>query len=119
MKLIRHTVSGPTSSMSLVCRAQSEIGQNLRAVFQSPGDDRRKVAFACAASELENFIRILGNGRCGEEAVINLFRNRGYIKGTTIEPGHLEIRYGILPSSSRGGTKGLVTGHYSIKPVKN
>jgi hypothetical protein len=118
MKLIRHTVSGPASSMSLVCIGNSGGSQNLRAVFQSPGNCRHKVAFACLESELKPFLRVLETGVPGEKALIGILRDRGFLEAAAIGPGCLEIRYEIHPSRSRGGTKGVVVGQYKPRPVK-
>ena len=119
MKLIRHTVSSPTSSMSIVCLGNSGIAHNLRAVFQSPGSPRHKVAFACSESELKHFLRVLTNGLTSEAALVRLFRNRGFMEAISLGSGSVKIRYEIDDSCSRAGTKGVVFGHYKLKPIED
>ncbi len=104
--------------MTLVYLGSSGGAQNLRGIFQSPGDGRRKVAFSCSESDLKSFLRVLETGVAGEKALICLSRDRGFVEAISLGQGTVEIRYEIQDSRSRTGTKGVVVGQYKLKPVE-
>ena len=91
MEIIRHIVSGPSPSMCLVhlgeSISESKRSAHLRAVFQSPGTGRRKVAFACDSNELALFLRVLSREIEGESATIPISRNRGFVRVTSLKSG--------------------------------
>lgn len=119
MEIIRHIVSGPSPSMCLVhlgdSITESKRNAHLRAVFQSPGTGRRKVAFACDSNELALFLGVLSRDIEGESAMIPISRKRGFISVTSLKSGEKKVIYQILPSRKRGGTQGIASGRYRME----
>jgi hypothetical protein len=122
MKLQRHIVSGPSSSLALVQIGESGEGDDtrshVRAVFQSLGEGRKKAAFSCSSRELSKFLRVIGSGRIGETALVTLSGARGFLEAFVVDSGDRRIRYEIHASRSRGGTKGTVYGNCREEPVR-
>ena len=108
--------------MALVPVGDSEGGNrrrvNVRAVFQSPGDGRRKVSFACDAGEFGDFLRVLDEGSVGEFATVSILRSRGFMEASVKFGGIREIRFEVSSSRTRCGTNGVVIGTYRIEPVR-
>ena len=119
MEIIRHIVSGPSSSMCMVhlgdSITESKRNAHLRAVFQSPGTGRRKVAFACDSNELALFLGVLSKDIEGESAKIPISRKRGFISVTSLKSGEKKVIYKILPSRKRDGTQGIASGRYRME----
>ena len=119
MEIIRHIISGPSSSMCLVhlgeSISESKRSAHLRAVFQSPGTGRRKVAFACDSNELALFLSVLSREIEGESATIPISRKRGFVRVTSLKSGDKKVIYQILPSRKRDGTEGVVSGRYRME----
>lgn len=122
MSLERHIVSGPSSSFALVQIGETghgnEARSNVRAVFQSPGDGRRKAAFGCSRNELDEFLRVIGEGAVGESALLKLSRARGFLEAVIDDSGERKILYEIHASRTRTGVKGIVCGKYRQEPIR-
>ena len=122
MSLKRHIVSGPASSFALVQLGETRVGDgarsHVRAVFQSPGDGRRKAAFACCPKELAEFLRVIDEGVNGESALVTLLHSRGFLEAVIIDSGQRKIRYEIHSSRTRTGAQGIVCGNYHQEPIR-
>ena len=122
MSLQRHIVSGSSSSFALVQIGKTgqgnDVGSNVRAVFQSPGDGRRKAAFGCCQNELDEFLRVIGEGAVGESALVTMSRSGGILEVVIVDSGERKIRYEIHASRTRTGAKGIVCGKYRQEPIR-
>lgn len=122
MELNRHIVSGSASSLALVEIAKTGdkgvFRSSVRAVFQSPGDGRKKVSFTCPAKELVEFLQVLEQCVVGTSAKLSLARSRGLLEVSILDAGVSMVRYEIHPSRTRVGTSGVVHGKYRKEPIK-
>ena len=119
--LLRHIVTGSSGSMALVALPNltddADVRLNVRAVFHSAGEGRRKVSFACDAEEFSSLVSILEQGAPGERAKLSLAGSRGSIEATAHDSGLRKIRFMICASRTRTGTNGVVVGKYRAEPV--